>query len=123
MQGVRGIGRDSEDEDLPDVFDAPEAEPTEVFVNPFACRVNPLDWREVQVCACVTACSREPAVPACNRHVLLADSCEPALQLLHCLYLLFTYQHMYTLRLVCHSAHALSVVKASMARWSPGQGA
>ena len=48
-QGVRGASRDSEDEDTPDFFDAPEAEPTEVFVNPFACSVNPLDWREVQV--------------------------------------------------------------------------
>ena len=41
---------------MPDVFDVPEAEPTEVFVNPFACSINPLDWREVQVqqhgCSC-----------------------------------------------------------------------
>ena len=48
-QGSRGSSKDSDKDDLPDVFDAPEAEPTEGFVNPFACSVNPLDWREVQV--------------------------------------------------------------------------
>ena len=47
-QGFSGSGDDDED-DLPDAFDFPEAEPTEVFVNPFACSINPLDWREVQV--------------------------------------------------------------------------
>lgn len=31
------------------VFDAPEAEPSELFINPFACNVSPLLWRELQV--------------------------------------------------------------------------
>lgn len=31
------------------VFDAPEAEPSELFINPFACNVSPLMWRELQV--------------------------------------------------------------------------
>ncbi len=34
-----------------DVFEIPEAEPSELFVNPFACGVNPMDWRELQVSA------------------------------------------------------------------------
>ena len=32
-----------------DVFDQPEAEPDCLFVNPFACSVNPLQWQELQV--------------------------------------------------------------------------
>jgi hypothetical protein len=38
--------------DLEDVFDAPDGEPTEVFVNPFSCGVNPMRWRELQVHIC-----------------------------------------------------------------------
>ena len=48
LQGSRARSSD-EDDEAPDVFDAPDGEPTEVFVNPFACSINPLDWREVQV--------------------------------------------------------------------------
>jgi hypothetical protein len=33
----------------PDVFDIPETEATELFVNPFLCyNVNPLQWEEIQ---------------------------------------------------------------------------
>lgn len=31
------------------VFDAPEGEPSELFINPFACNISPLLWRELQV--------------------------------------------------------------------------
>jgi len=31
------------------VFDYPEAEPSELFINPFACNTSPLLWRELQV--------------------------------------------------------------------------
>ena len=34
-----------------DVFDNPEAEPEHVFVNPFACNISPLEWRELQAIA------------------------------------------------------------------------
>ncbi|KAK9827905.1 hypothetical protein WJX74_008444 [Apatococcus lobatus] len=33
---------------LDDVFEKPETEPSELFINPFACAINPLDWRELQ---------------------------------------------------------------------------
>ena len=48
---MRSRSFDAEDEAdaTPDVFDAPEAEATCVFVNPFACNVSPLDWRRLQV--------------------------------------------------------------------------
>jgi hypothetical protein len=43
---------DEEGEDPLDVFDLPEAEPNELFVNPFACyNVSPLQWRELQEAA------------------------------------------------------------------------
>ena len=32
-----------------DVFENPEAEPTELFINPFACAIDPFMWRELQV--------------------------------------------------------------------------
>lgn len=35
--------------DFEDVFDAPDGEPTEVFVNPFSCGVDPMRWRDLQV--------------------------------------------------------------------------
>eukprot|EP00884_Botryococcus_braunii_P008095 jgi/Botrbrau1/17287/Bobra.0015s0044.1 len=34
--------------DLGDVFDNPDGEATEVFVNPFSCGINPLRWRDLQ---------------------------------------------------------------------------
>lgn len=37
------------EEEVPSVFDVPEAEPTELFINPFACNTSPLLWRELQV--------------------------------------------------------------------------
>ena len=37
------------EEKLASVFDAPEAEPSELFINPFACNTSPLLWRELQV--------------------------------------------------------------------------
>lgn len=40
-----------------DVFDSPEAEPDQIFINPFACSVNPLDWRQLQQVA--GACGQE----------------------------------------------------------------
>ena len=32
-----------------DVFDFPTEEPSELFVNPFACAIDPFMWRELQV--------------------------------------------------------------------------
>ena len=46
-QGARGSH--NEEEVTVDVFDAPEAEPTELFVNPFACNIDPMEWRLLQV--------------------------------------------------------------------------
>lgn len=39
-----------ETDDLLNVFDITEAEPDLLFVNPFGCQVDPLCWRELQVC-------------------------------------------------------------------------
>ena len=39
-----------EEDDLLDVFDITEAEPDLIFVNPFGCQMDPLCWRELQVC-------------------------------------------------------------------------
>ena len=39
-----------EEDDLLDVFDITEAEPDLLFINPFGCQVDPLCWRELQVC-------------------------------------------------------------------------
>ncbi|EIE23375.1 hypothetical protein COCSUDRAFT_62912 [Coccomyxa subellipsoidea C-169] len=36
------------EEEVPSVFDVPEAEPSELFINPFACNTSPLLWRELQ---------------------------------------------------------------------------
>ncbi len=50
LQDVRARSRDAEeDDDQPSVFDAPDGEPDCIFVNPFACGVSPLQWRELQV--------------------------------------------------------------------------
>lgn len=50
LQDVRARSRDAEeDDDIPSVFDAPDGEPECIFVNPFACGVSPLQWRELQV--------------------------------------------------------------------------
>ena len=40
-----------------DVFEEPESEPSELFINPFACGVNPLDWRELQVKTHIGICA------------------------------------------------------------------
>lgn len=39
-----------EEDDLLDVFDITEAEPDLLFVNPFGCQVDPMCWRQLQVC-------------------------------------------------------------------------
>ena len=39
-----------EEDDLLDVFDITESEPDLLFINPFGCQVDPLCWRELQVC-------------------------------------------------------------------------
>ena len=50
LQDVRARSRDAgEDGDQPSVFDTPDGEPDCIFVNPFACGVSPLQWRELQV--------------------------------------------------------------------------
>ena len=56
--GVQGF-LDGSIDDLSheDVFDSPEAEPDQIFINPFACSVNPLDWRQLQQVA--GACGQE----------------------------------------------------------------
>lgn len=42
-----------------DVFDEPEEEPQYVFINPFACNVDPFMWRELQVCPSLEDVSHE----------------------------------------------------------------
>ncbi|GAB4823573.1 hypothetical protein N2152v2_010619 [Parachlorella kessleri] len=43
------VGGGRQQRDWLDVFDLPEAPPTQVFVNPFACyNVSPLDWEQLQ---------------------------------------------------------------------------
>ena len=42
-------GTDADSDDSIDVFDVTEAEPDMLFVNPFACQVDPLRWQELQV--------------------------------------------------------------------------
>jgi hypothetical protein len=50
LQDVRARSRDAEEDgDQPSVFDTPDGEPNCIFVNPFACGVSPLQWRELQV--------------------------------------------------------------------------
>ena len=46
QQAVGSIDCDGE---ALDVFDAPSDLPSDIFVNPFACSINPLDWRKLQV--------------------------------------------------------------------------
>ena len=40
---------DSSAPGMRDVFDFPDGEPSELFINPFACAVDPDLWRELQV--------------------------------------------------------------------------
>lgn len=48
-QGNRSRAQDSDDDaERPSVFDLPEGEPTCMFVNPFACNVSPMNWRQLQ---------------------------------------------------------------------------
>lgn len=49
MQEAELPGTDADSNDLLDVFDVTEAEPDMLFVNPFACQVDPLRWQELQV--------------------------------------------------------------------------
>ena len=53
-----------EDDDLVDVFDITEAEPDLLFINPFGCQVDPLSWRELQVC------QRSPGCPSAQTYEL-----------------------------------------------------
>lgn len=46
MEG--GKGKQGAEGELLDIFDFPEAEPSCMFINPFSCNVNPLDWRTLQ---------------------------------------------------------------------------
>ena len=58
------IGYDAED-DLLDVFDITEAEPDLLFINPFGCQVDPLSWRELQVCTSAFEMTWTFLLPAC----------------------------------------------------------
>ena len=42
LAGTYGVG-------VRDVFDYPDAEPSELFINPFSCAIDPFMWRELQV--------------------------------------------------------------------------
>ena len=61
MQELRGTGGLW----IRDVFEYPDGEPSELFINPFACPIDPFMWRELQVQLCcdlssvleVVACS------------------------------------------------------------------
>lgn len=62
LQDVRARSRDAaEDGDVPSVFDAPDGEPECIFVNPFACGVSPLQWRELQVGLVLSGCGQQGA--------------------------------------------------------------
>ena len=39
----------ADDEEELDIFDFPEAEPNRLFLNPFACNIDPMSWRDLQV--------------------------------------------------------------------------
>ena len=45
MQELRGTGGLR----IRDVFEYPDGEPSELFINPFACLIDPFMWRELQV--------------------------------------------------------------------------
>ena len=49
VQDVAPPAADGDATDLWDVFDVTEAEPDMLFVNPFACPMDPLQWKELQV--------------------------------------------------------------------------
>ena len=55
VQEMKLSKADTDDDDLIDVFDVTEAEPDMLFVNPFACQVDPLRWQELQVHISYTA--------------------------------------------------------------------
>jgi curved DNA-binding protein CbpA len=56
---------------LVDVFDEPEAEPTEVFINPFACPgVDPFMWEELQE---ATQGAADPAAALASAGVILGS--------------------------------------------------
>lgn len=49
-----------------DVFDFPEAEPTCIFIDPFACNIDPMSWKELQVAllpSIVCDFSKTPSFP------------------------------------------------------------
>ena len=55
VAGTDGLG-------MRDVFDYPDAEPDELFINPFACAMDPFMWKELQVHTCrmkIDALSRD----------------------------------------------------------------
>ncbi len=56
-----------------DVFDYPEAEPTELFINPFACAIDPFMWNELQVRLC---CGLLACPSGTEESVLLSHVCE-----------------------------------------------
>lgn len=66
MQGFASNSREDDDEeeefDPLSVFDLPEAEPDQLFVNPFACyNISPLQWEELQTAGrAAEAAGRDP---------------------------------------------------------------
>ncbi|BDA47221.1 hypothetical protein COCOBI_10-0660 [Coccomyxa sp. Obi] len=53
------------------VFDAPETEPSELFINPFACNISPLLWRELQE---VARSADDPVTALAAQGVYLRES-------------------------------------------------
>ena len=45
---LQALGQGREFQGPPDVFDMAEAPASELFVDPWACSISPLDWRLLQ---------------------------------------------------------------------------
>ncbi|KAK9799805.1 hypothetical protein WJX73_000935 [Symbiochloris irregularis] len=54
-----------------DVFDSPEGEPDHIFINPFACNISPMEWRELQHIATTAVNDIEAAL---SRHGVYMQS-------------------------------------------------
>jgi hypothetical protein len=50
------FGTESQGREFEDAFSVTEAPPEELFINPFACAVDPCMWRELQVRNCAVDC-------------------------------------------------------------------
>lgn len=66
VQELAPPAADEDATDLWDVFDITEAEPDMIFVNPFACSIDPLQWKELQVQHLLCGQAKTPLSHACD---------------------------------------------------------